>query len=252
MKSIGISTLIIFCVLMSGLKAQAAVPTKAEFTINQKYFKFEGCNFDMDVAPFIENGRTYVPVRYMAKVVGVPDDLILWDGENGIVTLVNLDSGIKLGLKLGEDTAFLNDSPMQMDVPPVLVDGRVFLPARYIAEAYGFNVEWDGSRVTLRKANVISVRNIRRTINNTSYLDAGEILKKVGVDNFKIQFNQLSVNENEAVLSDDKTTLFIRLKNGVNMDIQLSSNIVVEGDRWFVGETDLSKIVLLGKILSSS
>lgn len=34
---------------------------------------------------------------------------------------------------------------LQMDVNPVVIDGRVMIPARFIAEALGATVEWDGT-----------------------------------------------------------------------------------------------------------
>jgi hypothetical protein len=136
-----------------------------------------------------------------------------------------------------------------MDVPPILVNGRVFLPARYVVEAFGFIVDWDGSAVTIRRGDVLDIESMRKTINNTNYLEVGEILKEVGVDNFIIQGNQLSINGNTAILSEDKTMLLLRLKNGMNLDIQLS--VIVEGDQWLVSEDDLAKIILTGKMLHS-
>src|SRR5690606_8161808 len=43
----------------------------------------------MDAMPFIEQGRTFVPVRYMAKAIGVED--IGWDEETRTVTLSTAD-----------------------------------------------------------------------------------------------------------------------------------------------------------------
>jgi len=34
----------------------------------------------MDVAPFISNGRTFVPVRFLGYALGVPNEQIEWDG----------------------------------------------------------------------------------------------------------------------------------------------------------------------------
>jgi hypothetical protein len=32
-----------------------------------------------------------------------------------------------------------------MDVAPVIKEGRTYLPARYVAEALGYRVDWDGA-----------------------------------------------------------------------------------------------------------
>lgn len=39
----------------------------------------------------------------------------------------------------------VDGKPIAMDVEPVIIDGRVMVPARYVAEALGAKVEWDGA-----------------------------------------------------------------------------------------------------------
>ena len=39
---------------------------------------------------------------------------------------------------------FVNNQEVVPDVPPVIIDGRVMVPARFIAEPLGAAVEWDG------------------------------------------------------------------------------------------------------------
>ena len=38
---------------------------------------------------------------------------------------------------------FVNNQEVVPDVPPVIIDGRVMVPARFIAEPLGATVEWD-------------------------------------------------------------------------------------------------------------
>lgn len=37
----------------------------------------------MDAAPFVDAGRVFVPVRYLAYALGVPEDGVLWDPLTG-------------------------------------------------------------------------------------------------------------------------------------------------------------------------
>ena len=37
----------------------------------------------------------------------------------------------------------VNQAPVQMDVAPEIKDGRTMLPARWVAEALGAEVDWD-------------------------------------------------------------------------------------------------------------
>lgn len=94
----------------------------------------------MDVAPFIEDGRTYVPVRYLAYALGIPETGISWDGKTNTVTLILGSTVVKL--TVGEKVLLLNETARAMDVAPVNVSGRVFLPARFVAEAFGYQVQW--------------------------------------------------------------------------------------------------------------
>lgn len=99
----------------------------------------------MDVAPFIENDRTYVPVRFLANALGVTDPNISWDPGQSLVTLMLGD--IVARMTIGEKTIVTNGQPRSIDVAPqIKPPGRTFLPARYIAEALGYEVDWQEGR----------------------------------------------------------------------------------------------------------
>lgn len=98
----------------------------------------------MDVAPFVENGRTYVPVRYLSNALGVTDENIGWDERDRLVTLA--EPGFpKVELTIGSKTIKSDGQVRQMDVAPVIRDARTFLPARFVAEALGYQVDWDAA-----------------------------------------------------------------------------------------------------------
>lgn len=97
---------------------------------------------EADAAPFLENGRTFVPVRYLALALGVPEGGISWSPSAQTVTLAH--NGVTVTLAVGGNILYVNDRPVTMDVTPLLLPpGRTFLPARYVAEAFGYKVEWD-------------------------------------------------------------------------------------------------------------
>jgi len=101
----------------------------------------------MDTAPFIENGRTYLPIRFVAEAFGI---YTTWDSatrtaklERGTTTVrVTIGSKIMTVIKNG------SESTVAMDVAPLIRDGRTCLPIRFIAEAFGFDVTWVGSYIT--------------------------------------------------------------------------------------------------------
>lgn len=95
----------------------------------------------MDVAPYIKNDRTYVPVRYLAYSLGVAENGVKWDGTARKVGITKDDTNITL--IIGSPVMLVNQKPVRMDVSPEITNDRTFLPARWVAEALGAEVEWD-------------------------------------------------------------------------------------------------------------
>lgn len=124
-------------------RAMASVPDIAFLVGDTVYYDW-GYNCTMDVAPFIDKGRVYVPVRYLAYALGIRERNILWDAPSQTVSLTKEGYGtisLKIGNKVMRKTA--GQPPVHMDTAPLIMDGRVFLPARYVAEAFGASVVWD-------------------------------------------------------------------------------------------------------------
>jgi hypothetical protein len=90
----------------------------------------------MDVAPVIQDGRTLLPVRFMANALGAD---IGWNDATREVTLT-LD-GVSLTFQLGEITPEL--AALGMDVPPQIIDNRTYVPLRFISEFFGALVFWN-------------------------------------------------------------------------------------------------------------
>lgn len=95
----------------------------------------------MDVEPYIKNNRTYVPVRYLAYALGVSENGVSWDVQTQKVSIIKEDASITL--TIGIKTMLVNKEIVLMDVPPEITNGRTMLPARWVAEALGAEVEWD-------------------------------------------------------------------------------------------------------------
>lgn len=95
----------------------------------------------MDVAPYIKENRTYVPVRYLAYALGVAEAGVTWDGQARRAGISKDDTNITL--IIGSPVMYVNQKPVRMDVSPEITNDRTFLPARWVAEALGAEVEWD-------------------------------------------------------------------------------------------------------------
>ena len=94
----------------------------------------------MDAKPFIEQGRTFVPVRYLSNALGVTDKHIGWKSPR--VTLDEPGFPV-VELAVGSKQLKSNGKAATMDVSPLVRQGRTYLPARWVAEALGYQVDWD-------------------------------------------------------------------------------------------------------------
>ena len=98
----------------------------------------------MDAAPYISEGRTLIPVLYLANALGAQT---LWDANTQEVTITKDDIDIKLAIS--SNTLTVNGKTSQMDAAPVIRNGRTYLPVRYLAEALGYDISWDAATQTI-------------------------------------------------------------------------------------------------------
>lgn len=126
----------------------AATMAASTFTISSTTYTMTSAETTvtktMDVMPEIRNERTYIPVRFLAYSLGVPEDGVKWDGQTRTVTMVK--GNTTLSLTIGSNILTVNGEPREMDVAPYIKGGRTMLPARWVAEPLGAKVEWDESK----------------------------------------------------------------------------------------------------------
>jgi hypothetical protein len=132
-------------------KAYGGTGTSAVFTIGQQAFTLNGEEKIMDVTPYISEGRTFMPVRYVAYALGITDDNILWNGDSQTVTLFNGDKTVKL--EIGSNTMQVNDQLIIMDVSPQIAGGRTMLPIGHVASAFGARIDWNAASQTITLLN---------------------------------------------------------------------------------------------------
>lgn len=126
----------------------------ARFVIGEKKCVLNGAEAELDVSPYLKEGRTYLPVRYAMQALGVGDGGVHWDGTDGEGVVTINDGGRTLKLLIGSKVMYAGNLPIAMDVAPEIAEpGRTMLPLRWVAEALGGKVEWDaaGQTVTILK-----------------------------------------------------------------------------------------------------
>ncbi|MDD3890637.1 MAG: copper amine oxidase N-terminal domain-containing protein, partial [Syntrophomonadaceae bacterium] len=99
-----------------------------QFVIGSNIYQVNGVKKVMDCAPYIKGDRTYVPVRYLAYVVGVSEDDVVWDNDARKVTLTKGETVVEM--TIGSTTMYVNGEALTMDVAPEITSDRTMLPAR--------------------------------------------------------------------------------------------------------------------------
>ncbi|MFB9324705.1 copper amine oxidase N-terminal domain-containing protein [Paenibacillus aurantiacus] len=123
------------------LLSSTAAPAFAASTGKGITTVINGTIIQPDVNPVIEKGRTLVPIRALASL----DLEFLWDGRDKIATVKNKDGKYAM-LRLDETMARVNGQEVKLDAPVTVIQGRVFVPLRFISEAFGFQVQYDAER----------------------------------------------------------------------------------------------------------
>jgi len=124
-----------------GTPAPGESSADASFVIGNATYSVNGVEKAMDVAPFIKDGRTFLPVRYVAEAVGVSEDNLIWNQAAKTVTIMKGDRVAQL--TIGSNILTVNGVQIPMDVKAAVVDGRTVLPLRYVAQALGAQVDYD-------------------------------------------------------------------------------------------------------------
>ncbi len=116
------------------------------FVIGEASYTVQGVKQKMDVAPYLKNGRTYLPLRYVGLSLGVSEEDIEWDGKTA--TLTKGDTVVKVTVNV--KSLNVNGKESAIDAAPELAPpGRIMLPYRAVAEAFGAKVDWDAATKTV-------------------------------------------------------------------------------------------------------
>lgn len=95
-----------------------------------------------DQAPVVVNNRVFVPMRAIFERLGSTVSY-----ANGNINAQG--NGRSVHLAIGSMNASVNGNPLTMDVAPFLVNGRTEVPLRFVAQALGANVNWNGNTSTV-------------------------------------------------------------------------------------------------------
>lgn len=122
------------------------------FDINSTDYYINGILYTMDAPPVIYEGRTVLPIKYVAGPLGA---VVNWDPGPSRVRITHQNRVVDLWI--GQNRAEVNGNREMIDpnndkvTPVVMPPGRTMLPLKFIAVQLGAQVDWDpvARRVTI-------------------------------------------------------------------------------------------------------
>lgn len=111
--------------------------------LGQKGARVNGRAARLEVAPFIEGGRTLVPLRFLGEQLGA---FFRWDEEEREITFTKGATTVKI--RLGDDEARIQvkgapPRTVALEVPAEVVQGRTVVPLRFVSENFDAVVRWN-------------------------------------------------------------------------------------------------------------
>jgi hypothetical protein len=100
------------------------------------------------VNPLLDNGSTLVQFKPVFEKLGLE---IAWNAKTKTVKGASKDLNIELSI--GSKTVTVNGVKKQLTVAPKIINGVTMVPLRFIGEASGRDVSWDGRTKTVYVAS---------------------------------------------------------------------------------------------------
>jgi|GEM_PF-1803780 len=142
----------------------------------------DGRRLEFEVPPQIVDGSTLVPMRKIFEELGAT---VAWDGGTRTVTATKGNATIVY--TIGEKAAKKNGQTVALPVPGRIVGGNTLVPLRFVSEALGATVGWEGfSRTVVISSAPKKKITVRRAIDGDT-IEADwdgklEKIRMIGVD----------------------------------------------------------------------
>ncbi len=125
------------------LMLSVIIPSEVKAEDSIKVY-IDGELIDFSVDPIIKNGTTLVPFRTIFEEL---DMIVDWNPTTRKVT--GKKNGLIIDLFIGDKKAYVNGKSITLSVAPEVVKGSTMVPLRFLGEASGQKVEWDGNNKTV-------------------------------------------------------------------------------------------------------
>lgn len=151
----------------SALTVPERSPLEVELEVGKAWCRVNGKVNKLPVAPYIKEGRTMVPVRFFAEVLGYTVDYDFSDPAMKKVMIYTPDNLPNMAVRekqqakkpspfitlfIDQTTVIIGGISVEMDTTPELVRGTTMVPLRFVAQTLGYYVDWKDSVVNLKAA----------------------------------------------------------------------------------------------------
>ncbi len=161
--------------LMMGSSVSVMAQGQVKVRINNEVVSFN------EASPFVDsNNRTLVPLRLISEKLGAD---VKWDSDAQKVRVIS--EGKEAMLIVGQSKMVVNGEEKVMDTKPVVKEGRVFVPVKYIGEVLGVETKW------IAKENTVAISN---------ELPGSTIVAKVNDEEIIARDIQVQLNYEKAML----------------------------------------------------
>lgn len=147
-----------------------AMPASAQVVINGK---------QLNVTTTSDKGVTLVPLRAIFQALGAD---VNWDGSTQTVTANKGLTTVKL--KIGSNSAEVNANKVVLQVPGKVIDGNTMVPLRFVSEALGSKVSWDGVTKTI---TINSDSNTQPAVSNQGV--TAKVTRVIDGDTIEVDLN---------------------------------------------------------------
>ena len=135
-----IAIIVVFVgIFASGLMAAGSYTTGQDIKVN-----INNSTLRLDDPPVIQDGRTLVPMRAFFEAMGAD---VSWDSASR--TAIGIKGGIEVRIPIDSIHPTVNQQRVTIDVPARIIEGRTYIPLRFVGEALGDEVGWDEDTRTI-------------------------------------------------------------------------------------------------------
>lgn len=233
MKKVFIITLIFMLIFSS--QTMAAVKNNV-LELPDVKIVIDGRLTSFNDVPLSVSSSTLLPLREMLVKLGVPndDEHIRYNGSDKSVLV--LYEGVKIHLSVGNKKAYVNDEPITLNAAPLLYskNQRIYIPFRFVAEAMGKKVVWDGTAKTIYVCSMENYENVKTILeksdeamqNSQKYCQSLSIESSVKSPQGNMKFNI----DASSVIDKEKKALFTKMNSNM-------LGMVISSDTYYIDNT---------------